>query len=383
MDDLKSIELLMNNQTSIVKTPREKKYKCPYCIERFERKKLPIHIQNKHEEMIPEGYTALRIAFNTINNKTTGYCIICRKESDWNENKGRYERLCNNPQCHAKYKQMVAERNKSKYGTERLQTDARYAAEVQKKALAGRKISGVYKFTDGGQISYVGSYEKQLLEFMDTVMHCKSEDIAAPGPSIEYYLNGEKHLYLPDFFYVPYQLLIEIKDGGDNPNNHPHRIEEEKKNKAKEEAVKRLDRYSYVRVVNNDFSQLLTVMAMIKYNMIDNDSNPIIMSHESALKESLEEIDIDQKFIGSDKQSAIINLNNILNDFNYGIIVNGKAITEHIPYDKYRTISYEDFLKYQTGTCWDYTHFESIYFLKNLGMKLTKMKMVIVLLIHG
>ena len=136
--------------------------------------------------MIPEGYTALRVAFNTINNKTEGHCIMCGNVTDWNEDKGRYERLCNDPKCHEAYKKMVAERTKKKYGTERLQTDPEYAEYVQRKALAGRKMHGEYTFADGGKIEYFGSYERKFLQFMDQVMHCESEDILAPAPTKAY-----------------------------------------------------------------------------------------------------------------------------------------------------------------------------------------------------
>lgn len=277
------IAIVENGSVSVVSKP-SKKFKCPYCEKRLERTKLPPHIQSEHEDMIPEGYTALRVSFNTINHKTEGHCIICKRTTDWNENKGRYERLCNDPKCKEQYRRMIADRNKNKYGTERLQTDPRYAEAIQQKALAGRRISGIYKFEDGGTIKYVGSYEKQFLEFMDLVLHCKSEDIDAPGPSINYILEGKQHMYLPDFYYIPYNLLIEIKDGGSNPNNHPKRKEEEKKNKAKEAAVYKLQKYNYVRVVNNDFSQLLQIMAALKYQMNDSNSDmkPIIISNESA-----------------------------------------------------------------------------------------------------
>lgn len=280
---MKYIAIIENGAVSVVSKP-SKKFKCPYCEKRLERTKLPSHIQTEHEDMIPEGYTALRVSFNTINHKTEGHCIICKRTTDWNENKGRYERLCNDPKCKEQYRRMIAERNKNKYGTERLQTDPRYAEAIQQKALAGRHISGIYKFEDGGTIKYVGSYEKQFLEFMDLVLHCKSEDIDAPGPAITYTLDNKQHMYLPDFYYIPYNLLIEIKDGGSNPNNHPKRIEEEKKNKAKEAAVYKLQKYNYVRVTNNDFSQLLQIMAALKYQISDskNELKPIIISNESA-----------------------------------------------------------------------------------------------------
>ena len=262
--------ILAEGGTSIVnaKKTAKKKYKCPYCEARVERSKLHIHIQNEHEDLIPEGYTALRVAFNTINNKTEGHCIICKGVTDWNEDKARYERLCNNPACHEAYKKIVAERTRKIYGTDRLQTDPAYADYVQRRALEGRKMSGKYTFADGGVLSYMGTYEKRFLEFMDTVMHAKSEDILAPGPSIKYVFQGQNHIYISDFFYVPYNLIIEIKDGGSNRNNHPKRLgEEEEKIKAKEKAVEDLKMFNYVRVTDNDFGQLLSVMALLKYQL--------------------------------------------------------------------------------------------------------------------
>lgn len=282
-------EAMVSNAT---KSTYQKKYKCPYCEERFTRAKLHIHIQEKHEDLIPEGYTALRVAFNTINNKTEGHCIMCGNVTDWNEDKGRYERLCNDPKCHEAYKKMVAERTKKKYGTERLQTDPEYAEYVQRKALAGRKMHGEYTFADGGKIEYFGSYERKFLQFMDQVMHCESEDILAPAPSIKYQYEGKTHLYIPDFYYIPYNLIIEIKDGGSNPNNHPHRTgEDELKLRAKEEAIRQLNEFSYVRVVNNDFSQVLSIMAVLKYNMAHRYKDPVIKVNESMLLETASTVD--------------------------------------------------------------------------------------------
>lgn len=289
---MQSIILAESVIANTAKSTYQKKYKCPYCDKRFVRAKLHIHIQNEHEDLIPEGYTALRVAFNTINHKTEGHCIMCGAVTDWNEDKGRYERLCNNPKCHEEYKKMVAERTKKKYGTERLQTDPEYAEYVQRKALAGRKMHGEYKFADGGVIEYFGSYEKKFLQFMDQIMHCKSEDILAPAPSIKYMYNGEQHLYIPDFYYIPYNLIIEIKDGGSNPNNHPHRTgEDELKLRCKEEAIKQLNEFSYVRVVNNDFGQVLSIMAVLKYNMAHRYKDPVVKVNESTLLEIASTVD--------------------------------------------------------------------------------------------
>lgn len=288
---MENVFLAESGSASVIdaKKTAKKKYKCPYCEARIERSKLHIHIQDEHEDLIPEGYTALRVAFNAINHKTEGHCIICKGVTDWNEDKARYERLCNNPACHEAYKKIVAERTKRIYGTERLQTDPEYADYVQRKALEGRKMSGKYTFADGGIVKYMGTYEKKFLEFMDTVMHAKSEDILAPGPSIKYKFEGQDHIYISDFFYVPYNLIVEIKDGGRNRNMHPKRQgEEEEKIKAKEKAVADLKMFNYVRVTDNDFGQLMTVMALLKYQLIHPTYNDyIIRVNESAVNEDM------------------------------------------------------------------------------------------------
>ena len=289
---MENVFLAESGSASIIdaKKTAKKKYKCPYCEARIERSKLHIHIQDEHEDLIPEGYTALRVAFNAINHKTEGHCIICKGVTDWNEDKARYERLCNNPACHEAYNKIVAERTKRIYGTERLQTDPEYADYVQRKALEGRKMSDKYTFADGGIVKYMGTYEKKFLEFMDTVMHAKSEDILAPGPSIKYKFEGQDHIYISDFFYVPYNLIVEIKDGGRNRNMHPKRQgEEEEKIKAKEKAVADLKMFNYVRVTDNDFGQLMTVMALLKYQLIHPTYNDYIIrvNEATALNENV------------------------------------------------------------------------------------------------
>lgn len=266
--------------TTPEKKKYEKKYKCAYCEQRFTRQQLPSHIQKKHEDMIPEGHTALRVAFNIINKKTEGHCIICEQVTAWNEQKGRYERLCGRESCKKAYAAMAHKRVKDVYGTDCVLRDPRYKEEMLKKMLASRKISGTYKFSDGGALAYTGTYERKLLEFMDKIMHIESADILAPGPSIQYHFNGQDHLYLSDFLYVPYNLIIEVKDGGDNPNNRPME-EYRQKQLAKERAVRSDGTYNYLRLTNNEFSQLMEVMAVLKYTLAEDPEQKIVKVNES------------------------------------------------------------------------------------------------------
>ena len=241
-----------------------KRYKCPYCEKRVERNQLQYHIGKDHQDMIPQGYTAARVAFNYLNKKTEGHCIICGGVTDWNEDKKRYERLCNKPACKKKYVKMTEDRLKKARGVTKkeMMSDPQH----QDMMLKNRSISGIYKFEDGGKVPYVGSYEKNFLEFMDQYLHVSSMDIQAPGPTIEYYFEGKKHFWITDFYYTPYNLVFDIKDGGSNPNKR-QMGEYRAKQRNKEAAIIEQGEYNYLRLTDNKFDQLIEIMMDLKDSM--------------------------------------------------------------------------------------------------------------------
>ena len=274
-----------------------KKFKCPYCDQRIDRTKLGDHIEKKHKELIPEGFTASRIAFNTINKKEVGHCIVCGSDTEWNEDKLRYERICNNPKCKKEYLKLVEERLKNKRGVTKKEMLS--DPSFQDKMLKGRNISGTYKFIDGGSIDYVGSYEKNLLEFMDKYLHCKSYDIQSPGPTIEYIYEGKKHFWITDFLYIPYNLVFDVKDGGKNPNNREMAIYRAKQ-VAKEKALVDQGQYNYIRLTDNQFDQLIDIMLDLKFSLAELEGSynqkmsglkPIIRINESGNSEDILSID--------------------------------------------------------------------------------------------
>ena len=267
-----------------------KRYKCPYCEYRNYRAELIDHVEDEHEELIPKGYTPSRVVYNSINKKEHGTCMICHKETKWDENKQRYDSLCGNPKCKQEYVKIVRSRMVKKYGTHNLLTNP----EFQKKMLEGRSISGKYKFQDGGSVGYVGSYEKKFLEFMDTFLHIKSYDIISPGPNIPYMYNGKEHVWITDFIYEPYNLVFDIKDGGDNPNTRDMKDYREKQI-AKEKAIVEYGDYNYIRLTDNKFEQLISIFMELKEKV---DTKPLIRINESLLSElsineSLVRIDMD------------------------------------------------------------------------------------------
>lgn len=255
-----------------------KKYKCPYCDKRYERQKLINHIDRIHPEMIPKDYTATRVVFNLINKKDHGTCIICGKEAPWNENKARYDRLCGSKECHDKYVEMADKRTKDKYG--KSKTDMLNDPEFQEKMLQNRSISGEYTMRDGTKKKYVGSYEKKFLEFMDQFFEINSEDLMMPGPVIDYkFKEGNKTTnkkWITDAYYIPYNLVLDIKDGGDNPNNREMESYR-KKQIAKESAIASQGKYNYLRLTDNNFEQLIEMMLLLKERLEDPENNQTVI----------------------------------------------------------------------------------------------------------
>lgn len=261
-----------------------KKYKCPYCELRLIRKDLIKHIDKKHPELIPQGFSSARLVYNQVNKVDCGKCRVCGKPTGWNEKSGRYDVLCGNPKCKEHMREEYKKNMLRVRGTYNILNDP----EQQKKMLANRSISGSYKFSDGGILTYTGSYEKKCLEFMDVVMQIPSKDILSPGPTIEYEYNGNKHFYITDFYYIPYNLIIEVKDGGDNLNNKDSSSMRASREKTieKERIITDRGEYNYIRLTNNDFSQLLDVFMTIKEKLLEGDVSKTYKINESVIFEN-------------------------------------------------------------------------------------------------
>ena len=245
-----------------------RKYRCPYCGKPDTRDNLVSHVERKHLDVIPKGYTPARVVFDTVNGKKIGEgcgnCRVCHKPTSWNEKTCKYNVLCDNPKCREELRNRATKNMVKVYGKTMLLDDP----EHQQKMLANRHISGTYTFKDGGKITYTGSYEKKALEFFDQVLEVPSSDIMAPGPTLEYEYNGKTLHWITDIYYIPYNLIIEVKDGGDNPNTRDMPIYRGKQY-AKEDMITNLGKFNYLRLTNNNFGQLLYIMAEMKADMLD------------------------------------------------------------------------------------------------------------------
>ena len=216
--------------------------------------------------MIPQDYTSARFVFNYINKKDHGSCVVCGGETEWKEENWKYARLCKNPKCKEALSKKADENCKKKTG--KTPRELLLDPEHQNKMLKGRRISGVYTFQDGGKRDYVGSYEKNILEFYDKFLNKKSDEIQTPGPVIEYMYKGEKHFWITDIYDITGNLAMDVKDGGDNPNTRDMKDYREKQI-AKEKAITEQGQYNYLRLTNNNFEQLIQILSDLKMMMID------------------------------------------------------------------------------------------------------------------
>lgn len=245
-------------------------YKCPLCEAKYVtedknkrnniKNSLYKHLDTKHSDEL-NGLSPAQYYFNYKNKKTHGSCVICKKETKWNESTEKYERFCSK-RCKEIYRKEFQKRMINKYGKDTLCDDP----EFQKKMLKNRKISGTYKWQDKGTTDYTGSYERDFLEFLDYVMHYNSSDIFGPAPQIiEYNYEGKAHFYIPDFYIGSLNLIIEIKDGGSNPNKH-HKIQEvdKVKEKLKDEEISKIKDLNYIKVVDKDYSIFLNYLIELK-----------------------------------------------------------------------------------------------------------------------
>lgn len=254
---------------------------CPFCNKGFkEPEDLFIHVENVHSDIIPEGIVsgAHFLYFNRTN-KLHGQCVMCKKPTDWNSVTNKYHRFCDNPKCKERYVEEFKKRMIGKYGKTTLLNDP----DQQRKMLANRSISGTYKWSDGKNLSYTGTYEKDFLQFLDVLMNFDSNDIMTPSPHTYYYeYEGERKFYIPDAFIPSLNLEIEIKDGGDNPNTHGKIVAVDKvKERLKDDVMKSQRVVSYIKLVNKEYGPFFDFLNIAKSNFIKGFENKPIFITES------------------------------------------------------------------------------------------------------
>ena len=331
-----------------------KRYNCMYCSNRMKRSDLIKHINRVHSDMIPEGYSAERLVYDYVNKIKDGHgiCRVCKKPTGWNESNNKYDILCDNPKCKIALRELYKKNMLRVRGTYNILNNP----EQQKLMLSNRRISGNYKHSDGGIIQYTGEYERKFLEFMDTFLNISSKEIVSPGPTIEYYYQGQKHFYIPDFILPSYNLIIEIKDGGDNVNgkNTPGMISSREKTIEKERIITDKGEYNYLRLTNNQFEQLIDVFMQIKELAMNGelDSKRVIRVNENY---TLENLIADKVFSEYKENKTFEMIKRLLEAISKFRLWDDKDIDKYTPYF-YRSLEFV--LNSKSGTRLDITHLE-------------------------
>ena len=249
--------------TSMMKV---KYYRCPQCKAKYTSLQVwGNHVKKQHPGLIPEGWSYARYFYFVKTGKRSGTCIICGKDTDWNESTQKYERFCKNPKCKENYREQFKNRMIKKYGKVFLLDDA----DRQREMLKKRRISGYYTFSNGMKHSYVGQYEKDFLVFLDKFLHFDPNDLMMPSPhTYEYeYKNPDDkehegiHHYIPDAYIPSINLEIEIKN---STNKHPGMIKKDMvKNMIKDETMKSIKGVNYIRILDKNYSEFIDLLATI------------------------------------------------------------------------------------------------------------------------
>lgn len=236
-----------------------KKFDCPMCEERYKTLDgLCEHIEEDHDEDIPNDMTIPQYLYFMKTGKAHGKCVVCKGKTRWNDKTGKYKRFCDNPKCTEKYREQFKKRMIDKYGKTTLLNDP----EQQRKMLSHRHISGEYVWTDGTKKTYTGSYELDFLRFLDLLMDFDSDDVISPSPHTYYYTyDGEKKFYIPDVWIPSLNLEIEIKE---SDNTHPHMQVDREKERLKDDMMNSFKNIRYLKIVDKKYDEFFKYLVLRK-----------------------------------------------------------------------------------------------------------------------
>jgi len=212
------------------------------------------HYENVHKHLLPTDMSGYQWFYFLLTKKEQGSCVICKRTTKFNEIAMKYSRFCEDPKCKQKYKEERDKRMIGKFGKLYLTDEEAH----QKKMLLGRKISGIYTWSNSTKIPYTGSYELDFLKYLDTELHWVSSDILSPSPhSYVYEYDGAKHFYIPDFFIPSLNLEIEIKSEKNKNINQDSRD----KDKIKDELMRtNSNLFNYIKILEKEYQEFLELV---------------------------------------------------------------------------------------------------------------------------
>ena len=241
--------------------------KCPLCGKTFRNKECLVnHIDRSHSEQIPENWSASRYENYLRTNKTHGNCVVCGKETNWNESTWKYNRICGDKKCSEKLSQTANKNMIGKYGKVHLLNDP----DQQRKMIYSKKNSGEYYWTTDTKKEfkkyYASSEELKFLQMLDVFLNLDPEDVMSPSPNnYVYQYEGKDHIYIPDMYIISINLEIEIKEPANNQNMHPKiQAVDKVKERLKDELMNSIDYVNYIKINGTDYREFFSIMAYLK-----------------------------------------------------------------------------------------------------------------------
>ena len=319
---------------------------CPYCSKYFNKKQAALdHINKYHGNYLErDNMDAAQSLYFSTHGTLKGKCMCgCGQDTEWNYKTGKPFKVSDDPECRKRLRNQALRNHKKVYGTETLLNDMEHQKEMQKH----RPTAGEYVFNDGGKVGYLSSLELNFLQFCDRMMEFKSKMIQESPETFTYRdpKDGKEHQYIPDYYLPDYNLLVEIKDGGENPNTNPAFIKETKYKVAlKDEVMKKQNRYNYIKIVDKKYGPFMELLYQIVRSDTDYKSpgRTIAFITESALMDPDEAVNysmIDDSVTGYVMIAKTANTESVV-----GIGIAETSDLSNLRYTDYMTCSlyYED-----------------------------------------
>lgn len=270
---------------------------CPFCRKYFSKKQPCLdHMNQYHAKQLDDSnMDAAQMLYYSTHGTIHGKCMCgCGKDTDWNPLTGKPYKVSNDPKCRERLSSQADKNMMRVYGKTTLLDDM----EFQKKMEQNRPTAGKYTFLDGGSVGFLSKPEEKFLKFCDEILEFTSNMVQESPEQFKYYDNraGRDRMYIPDFYLPDYNLLVEIKDGGDHPNTNPAFIEETKyKVYLKDEVMRKQDKYNFIKIVDSNFGPFVEALYKIVHDPNKNENvknrKKLVVITESACMDPDEEMD--------------------------------------------------------------------------------------------
>ena len=272
---------------------------CPFCHRYFAKKDQAIeHINKFHAAQLEkDGMDAAQERYYATHKTLHGKCQCgCGRDTEWNYKTGKPYKVSTNPECRKRLRAQALVNHRKVYGVDTLLNDMEHQKEMQH----NRPTAGQYQFPDGGKVPYLSKLEEGFLRFCDQMMEFSSNMIQE-SPEIFTYTDPKdkkRHQYIPDYYLPDYNLLVEIKDGGEHPNTNPAFIKETKYKVAlKDDVMRKQKKYNYIKIVDGKYGPFMELLYQITHKDIKTYQQPagnFIVITEAAMTDPDEAVDLTQ-----------------------------------------------------------------------------------------